>query len=183
MPVTAKTYEQLVLEDPDHTWELHCGRLVEKPPMTFAHNHIAHELGFSLRAQLDRREYEIRINTSRAKREGSTYYVPDVSVIPVALTEGLRGNMDVLEAYDRPLPLVVEVWSPSTGRYDVDEKLPEYQRRGDLEIWRIHPYERTLTAWVRRGDGSYSETVYRGGVVRPAALPGVVIELDGLWET
>jgi Uma2 family endonuclease len=49
----------------------------------------------------------------------------------------LRG--DELELYVEPLPLVVEVWSPSTGQYDVDEKLPEYQRRGDLEIWRFHP--------------------------------------------
>ncbi|MEP6871059.1 MAG: hypothetical protein ABI939_04320 [Anaerolineaceae bacterium] len=33
-----------------------------------------------------------------------------------------------------PLPFVAEVWLPSTGEYDVDEKFPQYQRRGDLEI-------------------------------------------------
>jgi Uma2 family endonuclease len=183
VPVTAKTYEQLALEDSDHIWELHCGRLVDKPPMTFAHNDVAHEIGFALHAQLDRRQFVVRINASRAKRGESTYYVPDVSVIPVALTEGLRGRMDVLEAYDRPLSLVIEVWSPSTGRYDVDEKLPEYQRRGDLEIWRIHPYERTLTAWVRQLDGVYTETLYRSGMVQPESLPGVTIDLDRLWES
>ena len=26
-----------------------------------------------------------------------------------------------LEVYDDPMPLVVEVWSPSTGDYDVDD--------------------------------------------------------------
>ncbi len=35
------------------------------------------------------------------------------------------------------------------GRVDVESKLPDYRRRGDLEVWRIHPYERTLTAWRR----------------------------------
>jgi Uma2 family endonuclease len=54
-----------------------------------------------------------------------------------------------LEIYDEPLPLVAEVWSPSTGGYDVLAKLPEYRRRGDTEIWLLHPYERTLTAWRR----------------------------------
>ena len=124
----------------------------------------------------------MRLNSARATRPESTYYVPDVSVIPIALTELLRGRADVLEAYRQALPLVVEVWSPSTGTYDVDEKLPEYQRRGDLEIWRIHPYERTLTVWVRQPDGSYDESVYRGGVVRPAALPDVEIDLDVLFQ-
>ena len=79
------------------------------------------------------------------------------------------------------MPLVVEVWSPSTGDYDVETKLQEYQRRGDLEIWRIHPYEQTLTAWRRQPDGSYTETLYRGGRVQPVALPNVTIDLDDLF--
>jgi len=77
---------------------------------------------------------------------------------------------------------VVEVWSPSTGDYDVDAKLPEYHRRGDQEIWRIHPYERMLTAWRRQPDGSYTETVYTGGVVHPLAFPVVAIDLDTLFD-
>ena len=83
-----------------------------------------------------------------------------------------------LEAYTDPLPLVVEVWSPSTGDYDVETKLGEYRRRGDLEIWLLHPYSHSLTAWVRQPDGSYVEVHYTGGTVQPAALPGVTIDLD-----
>ncbi len=86
-----------------------------------------------------------------------------------------------MQPYSASLPLVVEVWSPSTCDYDVDKKLPEYQRRGDLDVWRIHPYERTLIAWVRQADGSYAENHYRGGIVRPAALLGVAIDLDALF--
>ena len=94
---------------------------------------------------------------------------------------GLRGTRDKLEIFDEPLPLVVEVWSPSTGGYDLDAKLPEYQRRGDAEIWRLHPYERTLTVSRRLPDGGYAETVHTGGVVRPIALPGVAVDLDALF--
>ena len=77
---------------------------------------------------------------------------------------------------------MVEVWSPSTGDYDVDAKLPVYQQRGDLEIWRIHSYERTLTARRRQPDGSYEETIHRGGIVTPVALPGVTIDLETLFQ-
>lgn len=182
MPVSEKTYQQVALEDPEGQWELHCGRLRRKPGMTFDHNDVMNELGYLLRNQLDRREYRVRVNSGRARRSEANYYIPDVSVIPLHLAEPLRGRRNRLEVYSDPLPLVVEVWSPSTGEYDVDEKLPEYQRRGDLEIWRIHPYDRVLTAWRRQPDGSYTETVYRSGTVRLVALPHVTIDLDALFE-
>jgi Uma2 family endonuclease len=98
------------------------------------------------------------------------------------MADRLFAEEDTVETYREPLPLVVEVWSPSTGEYDVHTKAPDYQRRGDLEIWRLHQAERTLTAWVRLPDGSYVETVYGGGIVRPAALPNVSIDLDGLFN-
>jgi Uma2 family endonuclease len=178
MPVTEETYRLIALEDPEGQWELHRGRLREKPSMSHDHNFAMVELGFQLRSQLDPSRYEVRINAGRVRRLDETYYIPDVYVIPVELTASLRGRWDVLESYDAPLPLVSEIWSVSTGAYDVDEKLPEYMRRGDLEIWRLHPFERTLTAWRRRSDGTYSEVVFHGGLVQPVALPGVTIDLD-----
>ena len=83
-------------------------------------------------------------------------------------------------AFAEPLPLVVEVWSPTTGRYDLATKLKGYKERGDLEIWYIHPYERTLTVWRRQPDGSYDEALYEGGIVPVVSLPGVSIDLDAL---
>jgi hypothetical protein len=38
-----------------------------------------------------------------------------------------------------------------------------------------------LTSWIRQSDGSYDETVYLEGIVRPAALPGAVIDLAVLF--
>ncbi len=180
MPVSEQTYLQLALEDPNQ-WELHCGRLRRKPPMTAEHNYVAYEIALQLGRQLDRRQFHVRVGMGHVRRSAETYYIPDVMVIPTELVQPLRGRRDVLEAYASPLPLVVEVWSPSTGDYDVDSKLPEYQRRGDLEIWRIHPFERTLTAWRRQPDASYTETLHTSGTVQPVALPGVTIDLDTLF--
>ena len=181
MSVAAQTYHRVALEDPEGQWELHEGRLREKPAMSYRHNDAIAYLGAQLIRQLDPAKFRVRINAGRVRRADETYYIPDVFVLPVALVGPERDRPDVLEVYDAPLPLVVEVWSPSTGGYDVDAKLPAYEGRGDLEIWRLHPFERTLTARRRQPNGTYEQTVHRGGTVRPFALSDVAIDLDALF--
>lgn len=183
LAVTEEEYLSIALAEHDGHWELWDGKLVRKPSMTFAHNEIAWKLGVSLYSQLDHAGFSCRTNAGHAHHSERNYYVPDVMVIPMTYALPLRDRQDLLEAYAEPLPLVVEVWSRSTGRYDVREKLGQYRQRGDLEIWFIHPYERTLTAWQRQPDGSYSEAMHRGGTIQPVALPGVSIDLDALFES
>ena len=181
MVVSSKTFEQLVLEDSDRHWELHHGRLVEKPAMTWEHNITARNLIADLSAQFNRGAYQVAGNAGHVSRPEESYYIPDVFVIPRDMPRRLRQPRR-MEAYPEPLPLVVEIWSPSTGAYDVDGKLPEYQQRGDREIWRIHPYERTLIAWRRQPDGSYTETLFTEGSIEPVALPDVRIDLASLFD-
>jgi hypothetical protein len=109
-------------------------------------------------------------------------FIPDVAVVPAAFGSEFQDRPGVLAIFSRPLPLVVAVWSVTTGDYDVDVKIPAYQRRRDLEIWRIHPYDRTLTAWRRSPDGNYEETTFREGSVSSVALPGVIVELAALFD-
>lgn len=181
MPVGEQMFIQLALEDPNQ-WELYCGHLRRKPGMTAQHSEVAHELYYRLRQQLDRDRFTVRLSMGHVRRSAESYFIPDVYVVPTELVRLLRGQRNVLEAYAAPLPLVVEVWSPSTGDYDVDTKLREYQARGDVEIWRIHPYDRTLTAWQRQPDGGYAEYHHTGGTVQPVALPNVAIDLDTLFD-
>lgn len=181
MLVTERTYEEMALDALDRQWELHRGVPREKPAMSAAHNRAIYRLDRQLILQLDPASYEIRTNSSRVRRTEQNYYIPDLAVVPAAYVASYAERPDALEVYDRPLPLVVEVWSPSTGDYDVDAKLPEYQRRGDAEIWRLHPFEPSLRVWRRRPDGGYQDVTYAGGVIEPLALPGVVVDLDRLF--
>lgn len=182
MPVSEETYERVALEDPDGKWELVCGRLRQKPIMTSEHNQVQRMLTWLLGQQLHPREYVVDMDATRLRISSGLSYIPDVCVIPTEFVRRIQAQPRTFEVFDDTMPLVVEVWSPSTGDYDVEQKLREYQLRRDHEIWRIHPYERTLTAWRLRPDGSYTETLYTSGAVEPVALPGVAITLADLFE-
>ena len=181
MALSAEQYEHLILGNPDETWELVDGRLREKPLMSMAHGDAGVELVVGLRTQLDRREFRVSFNHARLKRTDRSYFVPDVVVTRVADFTGDRSSPRAVDAHTAPALLVVEIWSPSTGDYDIEEKLPMYRARGDLEIWWLHPFGRTLSAWRRQPDGTYAETVHHGGTITPAELPHVTIDLDALF--
>jgi Uma2 family endonuclease len=183
MVISAKTYEQVALEDPNGHWELDHGCLRQKPGMTAQHDFLMQTLTAELMGQLDRSLFLVYMNTMRLRTSDGSFYVPDVTVVPRASVQAaldLRSTR--LDVYTEAMPLVVEVWSRSTGGYDVETKLLEYQLRGDAEIWLLHPYDRTLTAWRLQADGRYTESVHREGVIEPVALPGVRIELAALFE-
>lgn len=180
--ITEEAYQRLVLAEPDRRWELHDGQLRERPGMSWEHGRVVMLLSRLLLLQLDINQFEIRINEGRVRRSLTSIYIPDLIVVPASYGAILGGRPGRFAIISDPLPLVVEVWPASTGDYDVDTKIPEYQRRGDLEIWRIHPYEKTLTAWRRQPDGAYDESVSREGEVTPVTLPGVTIHLAGLFD-
>jgi Uma2 family endonuclease len=182
MPVSEKRYIQLALEDPDGKWELVNGCPRKKPWMTWEHGHTARELAFLLNIQLDRNEWEVIHDSGKVRLDERNYFQPDLCVVPMAMVRCLFTRPGMFEAYREALPFVTEVWSRSTGEYDVTVKLDEYKRRRDQEIWMIHPYERTVRAWRLQPDGSYSETVYEGGIVPVVSLPGVSINLDQLFR-
>jgi Uma2 family endonuclease len=178
--MSEEEYREFALGDKTGQWELVDGLLREKPWLTAVHGQVVFDLMGMIAKQLDRKAYTMRISHARLRVSSATYYVPDLAVIPLALEQRLLATPYALDAYSDSLPLVIEIWSPSTGDYDIYRKLPGYQQRGDLEIWYVHPYRKTLNAWRRGAAGTYSETVYHQGVVGSEAVPGVDVDLDVL---
>jgi Uma2 family endonuclease len=181
MGVSVETFRRVALEDDEEQWEYHCGKLVRKPAMTMAHNWHIRELGRQLNVQLDPDVYTVAENAGHMEF-GGQYFVPDVAVIPLSYQDKFLALPDELEEYSDPLPFVAEVWSRSTGAYDVDTKFPAYRSRGDAEIWRLHPRERTVHAWRRQAGGGYEEVALSGPRVTIASLPGVTIDLDRIFR-
>ncbi len=180
--ISEQEYRELALNDPDHLWELWDGVPREKPLMSMKHDNVSFLLGYMLQSQLDWSTSRVNVNGGKARRSSRNYFIPDVVVIPAALQIPYEDDPRAFNAFAEPLPLVVEVWSRTTGAYDFATKLQAYRARGDAEIWFIHPYERTLTTWRRQPNGSYVEEAFRGGTVAVVSLPGVSIDLDALLE-
>src|SRR3712207_9504370 len=86
--MTEDEYLRFVLTDPDEKWELHDGRLVCKPPMTWEHIRTAALIHSDLQQQLGRGEYIVISEAGRLRRDERHYYVPDVIVVPVARARG-----------------------------------------------------------------------------------------------
>lgn len=86
MPISEETYVRVALEETDETWELIDGWLRAKPGVSVAHNDVASFLSFSLQDQLDRAVFRGRINGSRLRCSCRDYYVPDVMIVPTALS-------------------------------------------------------------------------------------------------
>jgi Uma2 family endonuclease len=178
--MSEQEYREFALTDEGHLYELWDGVPVEKPGMSVAHDGIAFYLGHLLQNQLDPQDYLVNVNGGKTRRSERYYFIPDVVVLPTSYLLPLWDDPRGFNAHAGPLPLVVEIWSRTTAAYDFAVKLQGYRERGDEEIWYIHPYERTLTTWRKQPDGSYSEELYRGGIVPVASLPGVTIDFDAL---
>lgn len=181
MVISTATYERLALEDDDHIWELENGQLRRKPDGTQEHNEASAELMLQLAAQLDTTVFTLRLNMGHLAAQPGHSYVPDVFILPRDYKRPRALAPGGLETYTEPAPFLCEVWSPSTGDYDTDAKLPYYQQRGDLEIWRVHPYDQTVTAWRRQPDGSYAEANL-SGTVTLAAFPEITVDIGRLFQ-
>lgn len=175
-------FERFIDEHPGQQWELVEGVVREKPWMASERNDPMFYLAHDIASQLDRKIFRVRSNSAHLQRSTSSFFIPDIIVFPTASFRESLGQVQRLEKYEEPMLLVIEIWSRSSGNYDIDTKIPEYQARGDLETWRLDPYERTLTVWRRREDGSYQDSTYSGGTVRVESLPNVSIDLDALFD-
>ena len=149
--------------------------------MSYGHNRSGRRLARQLIAQLDPEEYDVLLNDGHLAATDGFSFVPDVAVVPMSLASLFETDPRRFEEYLDPLPFLAEIWSPSTGRYDIDRKIPVYRDRGDAEIWRLHPFDRRLTCWRRLPNGNYEEIVFNGGLVRLHALPQVTVNVDALF--
>src|SRR5262245_59244288 len=104
--ISEEAYQQIVLSDPEHKWELVEGRLREKPGMTWEHNDIVSLLNYLLQSQLDFRQYRVFFE-SRVRRSTGNIFIPDLAVIPIAFGREFEDRPGVLAIFAQPLPLGV----------------------------------------------------------------------------
>ena len=154
----------------------------EPPAPSRFHQELVGELHFQVRLALEGKScrvyiapFDVRLPKSgEADDCVDTVVQPDVLIV-CDLTKlderGMRGAPD----------WIAEVLSPATASHDQIVKLPIYERAGVLEVWLVHPTDRTLSIY-RLEDGCYGRPLILELKGRTAigAIPGVSIDWDQL---
>ena len=154
----------------------------EPPAPSRSHQEVVGELFLQVRLALEGKPYrayvapfDVRLPMcGEADDRIDTVVQPDVLVVSdlEKLDErGMRGAPD----------WIAEVLSPATASHDRLLKVPAYERAGVLEVWLIHPLDRTVTLY-RLEKGRYGRPIILELKGRTAitAIPGVSIDWDRL---
>lgn len=154
----------------------------EPPAPSRFHQELVAELHFQIRLALEGKScrvyfapFDVRLPKSgEADDRIDTVVQPDALIVRdlKKLDErGMRGAPD----------WIAEVLSPGTASHDQIVKLPIYERAGVLEVWLVHPTDRTVTIYRLEG-GRYGRPIILElqGRMAITAIPGVSIDWDRL---
>ena len=100
--------------------------------------------------QLFHSDMKLRIDRGQSKR----YYYPDVQVV-------CRSNEPTSVYQDQPV-LIIEVLSPSTRNYDLNEKLEAYLQIPSLECYIVLEQHQPIATVFRKTNDGFSRQLVQG---------------------
>lgn len=157
------------------------GELVVVNSPAARHNRIIFDLvfGFGLLAQ-DRPGLGELGAAADVRIDDHNVFVPDLWWVPEE-----RRLDDDASRFSAPPPLVVEVRSPPTWRYDVGPKLRHYETAGVAEVWLIDTAADAVLVYRRSDDGSptfdVSLELTADETLTTPLIPGWTIDLGELF--
>lgn len=158
------------------------GKLIVSPTPNRLHQRLAGEIfieiSLFLRAHPDLGEaYQAPFELRLEGLEGPERYQPDVMFFT-------RAHLDRLtDACAKGVPdLVVEVLSPATRRYDLNEKRLGYAAHGATELWIVDPARREVRVYLlQQNPDRPAQVLKAGGALRTELLPGFELTLERLF--
>ena len=126
--------------------------------------------------------FDVRLPKNGETDDDKIYNVvqPDICVICDPSKLDKRGCIGAPD-------LIVEVFSPSTGKRDANEKFLLYESSGVREYWLVYPENKAVNVFLLLSNGKYDEgTIYevinRQTKVPVQTLEGLIIDLEELFE-
>lgn len=154
----------------------------EPPAPSRLHQELAGELYHQIRLALEGKPcrayvapFDVRLpKAGEADDQIDTVVQPDVLIVCDLKKldgRGMRGAPD----------WIAEVLSPTTASHDQIVKLPIYERAGVLEVWFVHPADRTVSTYRLDGE-RYARPVILElkGRMAISAIPDVSVDWDRL---
>lgn len=123
--------------------------------------------------------FDVRLpkNGEKADNKIHTVVQPDICVICDKSKIDKRGCLGAPD-------MVVEIMSPSTQKYDLNEKFNLYEASGVKEYWVVSPKEKAVNVFVLQENGKYDNgTVYEDEVEIPVkTLEGLSLSTEKIFE-
>jgi Uma2 family endonuclease len=173
--VTEKTFEELT--DEDTKAELLDGVMIVHSPATLRHDHILTFVGGLMAFYADERELgkmsaggNAIIHLATCRKFAPDGYFLRTARIPKRITKEYEGAPD----------LMLEILSPTTRDYDLEEKRPAYQKAGVGEIWFVDPENEQVIIDRKRRRG-YVEEIVTAGRATSIVLGGFWVDVAWLW--
>jgi len=139
--------------------------IIMTPAPLDIHQKILNEINYLLLSFVKQHQLgEIRVAPYDVYLDRKNAFQPDIIFVSknrldMIKEDGLHGAPD----------LVVEVLSPSTAKYDLDEKKDVYERYGVKEYWIVDPATKSTQGYMLK-DGSFGEAEKSNGVIQSGLL-------------
>jgi Uma2 family endonuclease len=79
---------------------------------------------------------------------------------------------------------IAEIQSPSTAKYDLNEKFNLYESVGVREYWVVFPLDKAIQVFLLQPDGKYDKgTLYATGKVPIHIFNGIEIDLNEIFDS
>jgi Uma2 family endonuclease len=177
--MTVREYFMLDYIFPDAKYEYQDGRVRLMSGGTKAHSDIATNMLFALRQQFLSGPCSVQHSDMRVQVLDDTYFFPDVTVT-CDVADRRRDNKII-----RSPRIVVEVLSPSTEKYDRNEKLRAYQACPTIqEIVLIDQFAPYVEVFRRREEESseWDHVYYESGQEVVLASVDVSIPIEEIYS-
>jgi Uma2 family endonuclease len=156
--------EYFALPETNLRIELLDGKVVMSPSPLAIHQRIVVALVQAFSVYARRHGGEVLVAPMDVELSDGRVFQPDVLYVApdgiASVTDHVYGPPDV----------VVEVLSPGTRYYDLEDKRPRYAEAGVREYWAVDPGARTVTVFENDG----SELVERTAVTFGKAIPSAI---------
>ncbi|NDV58352.1 Uma2 family endonuclease [Bacteroides sp. 519] len=125
--------------------------------------------------------FDVRLSKDGETADDKIYTVvqPDICII---CDESKLEERGCLGAPD----MIVEILSPSTRKYDLNDKFNLYELAGVKEYWVVSPKEKDVNVFILQDNGKYDVgTLYESDQQKEVpvkTLPGLVLTLNDIFE-
>ncbi|MDL2305570.1 Uma2 family endonuclease [Bacteroides sp. OttesenSCG-928-D19] len=160
------------------------------PAPTLTHAQVSGNVFVSFRSYIKKNKgkckaftapFDVRLPNSKEAADDKIYTVvqPDICIICDESKLDMRGCLGAPD-------MIVEILSPSTQKYDLNDKFNIYEASGVKEYWVISPKEKAVNVFILQDDGRYDKgSVYElGGKedVPVQTLQGLTLTLNEIFE-